>query len=428
MGPIDYTVDIQSPMQVGLQGFAAGDAIRGQMEARAQAEQARLAKEAMARDLDALYDDPTPQAIARVSLKYPQFSEQFKRSSDMLTQAQRDGLIVQGVPIDAALKAGQPQIAIQKLNELADGMEKSGDGQYVNAVRAVAKTIELDPKTASAQFGGLLASLMGAEKYAETLGKFGAESRAQEQAPAVARKLEADATAAEAGAVTAGVTAKFAESRAVQDLRMSEGQIKKWAADTEISKQNARIAAMNASIARETNQLKREELRMKMEDAVRERDDKLRGKVAEVESARFNIDNMINTADRVLSNPSLANVLGSIEGRLPSVLSDEGADAIALIDTLGSQAFLSQIPNVKGMGQLSNAEGEKLQSALQNLSRTQSEPQFRSNLKEAQRLMLKARKNVASRYGLPESTPDTPAAQPTSAQADEILRELGVIR
>jgi GH24 family phage-related lysozyme (muramidase) len=61
-----------------------------------------------------------------------------------------------------------------------------------------------------------------------------------------------------------------------------------------------------------------------------------------------------------------------------------------MIDTLGSQAFLSQIPNIKGMGQLSNAEGEKLQAALQNFTRKQSEKQFRDNLAEANRLLTKA--------------------------------------
>jgi hypothetical protein len=134
---------------------------------------------------------------------------------------------------------------------------------------------------------------------------------------------------------------------------------------------------------------------------------------------------MLNTADRVLKNPSLNSVLGSIQGRLPAFVSDEANDAIALIDTLGSQAFLSQIPNVKGMGALSNAEGEKLQSALQNLTRKQSEKQFRENLSEAQRLMLKARKNISTRFGVPETTPDTPAVQPSMTDIDSILKKYG---
>jgi hypothetical protein len=125
---------------------------------------------------------------------------------------------------------------------------------------------------------------------------------------------------------------------------------------------------------------------------------------------------MLNTADRVLKNPSLDSVIGSIQGRLPAIASDEANDAIALIDTLGSQAFLSQIPAMKGTGSLTEREGDKLQASLTNLSRTQSEQQFRYNLNEAQRLMLKARKNLSEKTGVPIGAPDRPNAPKQSSQ------------
>jgi hypothetical protein len=77
------------------------------------------------------------------------------------------------------------------------------------------------------------------------------------------------------------------------------------------------------------------------------------------------------------------------------------------------------------MGALSNAEGEKLQSALQNLTRAQSEKQFKASAKEAQRLMLIARKNIAARYGVPENVPDTPAAEPSPNEVDALLKKYG---
>ena len=119
---------------------------------------------------------------------------------------------------------------------------------------------------------------------------------------------------------------------------------------------------------------------------------------------------MLNTIERIKKNPALNNVLGSVEGRLPSVFSDEGSNAIELIDTLGSQAFLSQVSAMKGLGALSNAEGEKLQSALQSLSRKQGEKQFRENLDEAARLIKKGREGISRRTGVPLPPVDTPAA------------------
>lgn len=77
------------------------------------------------------------------------------------------------------------------------------------------------------------------------------------------------------------------------------------------------------------------------------------------------------------------------------------------------------------MGALSNAEGEKLQSALQNLNLRQSDKQLVSNVKEAQRLILKARSNIAKRYGMPDTTPDTPAAQPSAGDINDLLKKYG---
>ena len=96
--------------------------------------------------------------------------------------------------------------------------------------------------------------------------------------------------------------------------------------------------------------------------------------------------------------------------------------AQALIDTLGSQAFLAQIPNIKGMGALSNAEGEKLQSAFQNLGRTQSEAQFRANLDEASRLLKKGREALAKSSGVPLGKPDTPAAPGARPPIDSFFK------
>jgi NAD(P)-dependent dehydrogenase (short-subunit alcohol dehydrogenase family) len=180
---------------------------------------------------------------------------------------------------------------------------------------------------------------------------------------------------------------------------------------------------MNAAAAREGNALRREELKLKVQEARNALDDKIRTKQADVESAAGTIDNLINTVDRLKKNPSLDDVVGSIEGRMPAVFGDENADAVALIETLGSQTFLAQIPAMKGLGALSEKEGDKLQSSLQNLSRAQSERQFRANLDEVQRLMLKARKNVETRYGIKAGPPDTPAVQTPAADIDALVNK-----
>jgi hypothetical protein len=182
-------------------------------------------------------------------------------------------------------------------------------------------------------------------------------------------------------------------------------------------------------MARERNDLRRADLELKIAEARSALDGKAREKAAEAANAASQVDNMLNTVERIRKNPSLNGVLGTIQGRMPVLLSDEAADAVALIDNLGSQAFLAQIPAIKGLGQLSNVEGDKLQQALQNMTRVQSEKQFRENLTEAQRLLKKARNNIGTRLGVPMGPIDTPAApraagKPASnvrSQADAIL-------
>lgn len=414
--PIDYSIDVQTPFQAALQGYQSGAAIRTDIQQQQQQQAARAQQAQMQADIASLGSNPSPQAIAGLSVRYPQLSEQFKRSYDMLSSEQQKNRLSSAIPIYAAIQSGRKDIAAQKLEEQASAYENSGQQQEAAQARAMARLVTDHPEVANQSFGLILASTLGPDKFAETFGKLGEEQRAQDKAPA--ELLEANAKAS-----SAATAAKFAESKAVQDLRMGDEQIKKWAADTEIARQNSRIAAMNASISREGNDLKRQELGLKVQEAITARDDKLRTKVAEVESARSNIDNLLNTADRILKTDRgvIDSAAGPVSSRLPTISGDT-ADLEALVETLGSQAFLSQIPAMKGTGSLTEREGDKLQAALTNLSLKQSPERLLTNVREAQRLMIKARKNLAVKYGVPESVPDTPDAQPSGNEVDDLVK------
>jgi hypothetical protein len=408
--PINYSIDVQTPFQAALQGYQGGAAIRNDQLQQQQQQAALAQQQQMQKDLLELSKNPTADAIARASVRYPQLSEQFKRSYDMLNQQQQEAKVASAIPVYAALQSGRPDVASQKLRDTAAAMENSGHAEEAKRTLAWADMIEQHPEQAKLTSGLLLSSVMGPDKFATTFSTLGQEGRASEQAPGALRKANADASAAEADATKKAVDAKFAEQAAVLDLQKKGWDIKAIQEDIGFKKEANRIALMNAAAAREGNALKREELGIKIQEARQALDDKIRAKVADTESAASSIDNSLNTIERIKKNKSLDSVLGSFQGRVGAYLIDEASDAIALIDTLGSQAFLSQAANLKGMGALSNAEGEKLQSALTNLSRTQSEEQFRANLDEASRLLKKGRETLSKRSGVPLSAPDTPAA------------------
>lgn len=405
MQPINYLAQIPQPdlSQSILGGLQAGAGIRQSIDQRAAQKQEQRAQQSYMADMQAYAQKPTAQGAAQLALKYPKQAEAIGGYFKTLDSERQKTEIQFGNQVYGALQGGRADIATQLLEQRVAGLKNSG--QDYQDEQVYLDQLKNDPQKGSqavmAMLGYGMASLD--PKFAETHAKFGSERRADELQPAAVAKAGADAQ-------TAIVGAKFAESKAVADLQLNEAQIKKMAADTEISRMNARIAAMNAATSRESNDLKRQELQLKVSEAVRERDDKLRAKVADVESARSTIDNFLNTADRILkTDPKvIQRATGTIDSRMPT-LREDTADLESLVETLSSQAFLSQIPSMKGTGSLTEREGDKLQASLANLSLRQTRPQLIANIKEAQRLMLKARQNIADRYGVPDTIPDRPA-------------------
>lgn len=411
--PIDYMSQLQAP-NLGAQllgGIQAGAAVRAVRDERAAAEQARAQQEQFQADLQNALANPNARNFAAMTAKYPQMREAFKQSWDLLNEDQRNAEFGAGIQVYSALQNGNPKAALSVLDEQISAMQNSG--QDVSDLQNVRRQIETDPRGAQG-YVGLVLSNTDPDRW----GKIASEQREAQAAP---YELSEKASKAQ----KAAVDAKFAESMATQDLAKKGWEIQKLANDINISRQNSQIAAINANLKREENDVKRQELQLKLDEKVAKRDTDLREKVANVETGRASIDNMLNSADRILKTPAgvINSAAGPISSRLPTVSSDT-ADLEALVETLSSQAFMAQIPNLKGMGALSNAEGEKLQASLQNLSLKQSPERLIENVREAQRLMLKARSNLADRYGVPDTIPDRPALE--SQPASSGFRVLGV--
>jgi len=431
MGPQNYILgNVPDPgaafnagMQNGMVQQVQQQQIAMQLQAQQQAIQQQQRRDAA---VQAILAKPTPSAsdYSRLMLLMPKESEGIKRSWDTLNADQQTSRLADLAQWTAAIENGRPDVAVDAMTRQADLIEaQGGPTAESKALRAQIEVVRADPKAAARMvFAPLLAAHPEGGKALDNITKFRNEERTAATFPAELRGKEADATKKEADAVTAGVGAKYAERNALADLEKKGWDIKALQADIDIKREANRIAAMNAATSRMNSDTQRQELGLKIKEAQSKLDDKLRDKVATAEAGAANIDNMLNTVERIKKNASLDSVLGAIQGRMPVLVSDEAADATALIDTLGSQAFLAQIPNIKGMGALSNAEGEKLQAALQNLSRTQSEKQFRANLDEAARLLKKGRENLSRATGVPLAKPDTPAAPGARPPIDSFFK------
>ena len=434
MQPYNFSIggNLPDPSQAFTSGMQQGNAVlqldrqqqQQALELQAQ-QQALRAQEQYSAAVNEVLAKPSGAGYARLMTLRPKEAEGMAKAWAALSAEKQQAGLSDLTQWTAAVENGRPDLAITAMNARADMIDRDAGGKSAEgeALRAQAKILEADPTTgARLVLAPMLYAHPDGKRALDNITIQAGEARAAAKAPAELRTANAGAKKAEADATTAGVTAKFAESQAMADLEKKGWDIKALQGDIEFKKQSTRIAAMNADLARKKDGREAEELRLKIGEARGKLDDKVREKAGIAESGASAIDNMLNTIERVKKNPSLNDVLGSVEGRLPSLLSDTGADAIAMIETLGSQAFLAQIPNIKGMGALSNAEGEKLQSAFQNLGRTQSEAQFRANLDEASRLLKKGREALAKSSGVPLGKPDTPAAPGARPPIDSFFK------
>jgi hypothetical protein len=431
--PNNYSLNLPDPTQSVMGALNLGTGMVQLQAAKQQLKQAEAtaaSQKAMQTDLANLSQNPNPAAVAQLMVKYPQLSENLKRGYDALGSEQQKAKTNQASQVYAALLAGDNDTAYSTLRGYAEAYRNSGMKQDADSSDALAEIIKLHPEQAKTTAGLYLANAMGPEKFTETFSKLESERRERGLEPS--KLSEAQSAAREAA-----TKADFAGSNAVMDLQKKGWDIYKIQEDVKIARENNRIAALNATISRETNELKKQELQDKLKDAQLKRDQEVRDRAVAVETTRTGIDNSLSTIDRVLTNPSLNDVLGSLEGgwagAAKNILDDDAQNAVADIETIKSQAFLSQLKTLKdasatgasGLGALSEKEGERLISSIQSLSRKQGEKQFTDNLKEVQRLLLKSRKGITTKYGVPDTVPDTPNVQTSADDVDALLKKYG---
>ena len=461
---VDYNIDVQTPFQAAVQGlqFAAGretlEAARTQRDVEAQARQTALAQQQQF------------QTGLNTFFKKPPAERNFDELSQLMIGANKqqfDALKNIGETMSTERKEASQKFVAQGLLALeakpelfqtmvTERISAETDPNQKRALETVQQIAQTDPKRA-----GILLEELGAATFGKTwyegITSARGERRTEALQPAALKKALADADKAVADATTALATAtnapatakaeadlkiaqarkaevdaEFARANAVLEAEKKRADITKTEADILIAKEDNRIKALTAQISRETNVLRQKELQQKIDDAKEKRDVADRDQKATLANQLGSIDNFLNTAIRATNTPLDVReaATGTISSRFIPTLRDATSDYEGLIETLGAQAFLAQIPQIKGTGSLSENEGNKLQASLQNLSLKQSPQRLQENIKEAVRLLTKARENIAIRSGKAVAPPDTPASElnvtvggatynfPTKAAAD----------
>lgn len=251
--PMNYQIDVQQPFQAALQGYQMGAAIRDDQAAQQQRLLAQQAQQSMQADVGALIRNPnaSPADFAAMTLKYPALKDHFKQANEMLSADQKQNFMSHGTQVYSALSNNRPDIAKSLITDRAAAMRNSGNEKGAADTEMIGKMIDINPALARNMISLKLTGMD--EKFAQNVASLGQEGRAAELAPGALRKVNADADAAEADAVTKGVTAKYAPQRVPleieklgQEIGLTSaqiGQAKASAAASYASANNANASA-----------------------------------------------------------------------------------------------------------------------------------------------------------------------------------------
>ena len=187
MQPYNYTFNAQSPGQSLLSGVKGGLDISNQIDrgnlfkaqqlAAEEVRQASIAKreqaQAMQQELVSLAQkkDKTSDDYIGVMTRHPSLAAGLEKSLGALTEQQRLEKEKQATHVYMMLDSGRNDLALKNIDEQIEASENSGDETQANGLKALKKSIEINPEAAKVSAGLMLAASMGKDKFADTMAK-----------------------------------------------------------------------------------------------------------------------------------------------------------------------------------------------------------------------------------------------------------------
>lgn len=151
-------------------------------------------------------------------------------------------------------------------------------------------------------------------------------------------------------------------------------------------------------LTKETNELRRQELQATIDQKKRDLQFNATSSIDAVQSS-------IDTIGRLLEGEGLEAAAG-VSAAFPTLPGTAAADFEAQLESLKSQAFLTQVEKMKGLGALSENEGRKLASAIGALDLTQSDKALRASLNRIQDTLGRAKEKLRVKFNVqPQPTP-----------------------
>ena len=137
---------------------------------------------------------------------------------------------------------------------------------------------------------------------------------------------------------------------------------------------------------------------------------------AQLQSSSSNFDRLAATANSILNHPGLAGITG-IRGKVPDIPGTDAANARALLNALKSQVAFDVLQDMRNnsktggaLGNVSDAEGKRLENNLAALDTTQGIDQFKKQLSQIIDFANAAKGRLQDAYNLKHKGVQAPAA------------------
>lgn len=446
VSPIDYTIDVQSPFQAAMQGWAAGtqdklaraDETRrqqlfDQQQAAMQKQQLQQQQFATDRAEFAAKPNKTTQDFVDFQIKYPEVTEPYKKTWEMKSEGEQRLALGTAGRVMAAIKTGNPKIAQDILEEQAVAQENKGDKEGAFNSRRVKGLITKDPNSVYATLGEF-ANAVSPDEFPEMMVKMGSNARDDQLQPIAIN--QANANVSKTTAETAKTEAETNDIPLAADDRRAgvENQARKNEYDNQYNydklsqDQRLFLADLNQKDKIEANKLRAS----KAETSIQ--------RVERLEK----VENYANAAKQAAEGSTLAAKLagqvgengGAYWDRVVRQVPGTSENTFAKdIETLKSQVFLTQIEKMRGLGALTDKEGDAIRSSIASLDINQGPKAVQQNLtKIAQQLSLaaqsanhKAQLYATRGYGYPPAVVDAAKQRGVSpAEMQKIANELGI--
>ncbi|HFD2140501.1 TPA: hypothetical protein ACF2EA_000213 [Acinetobacter baumannii] len=172
VSPIDYTIDVATPFQTAMQGWAMGtqDKLARADEARRQQmfdqQQEAIKQQQLQQQLrnEALYNfsqipNKTAEDYANIINRFPDLSEPYQKAWGMLNSERQQQTLSTASQIFAALGNNSPEVAKSIANEQIKAYENSGMKKEAFNMRNILNMIDKNPVAAQANLGMLMSSV-----------------------------------------------------------------------------------------------------------------------------------------------------------------------------------------------------------------------------------------------------------------------------